>query len=162
MGEKEEKEINLEEEYNKLKQKYTLPSFKEISEDFDIEKVQDKESTFLLREIRRTINEKTSAYLHLFENLINPNSPPIFIFTLIRNISIEDKETIKQLYKELSKTQIQVMKLDTIYKEESEAKFIKEIFTIWQGVKKKTYKLIETLESNMDNDDISSTKSYFN
>ena len=157
----EENEINLEERYNELKQKYSLPDFKNLAEDFDIEKIQDKESSFLLREIRRTINEKTSAYLHLFENLINPNSPPIFIFTLIRNISTEDKEIVKQLYKELSKTQIEVMKLDTIYKEESEAKFIKEIFELWQTVKQKTYKLIEDLESNMDNNDTAVGKSYF-
>ena len=157
----EEKEINLEEEYSKFKQKYDMPAFKELTEDFDIEKIQDKESSFLLREIRRTINEKTSAYLHLFENLINPNSPPIFIFSLIRNISTENKEMVKQLYNELSKSQIEVMKLDTIYSEESEAKFIKKVFNLWQEVKQKTYKLIESLESNMESTDTDSKKAYF-
>ena len=72
----------IEKEYNPLKEKYNLPEFKKLAEDFDIEKVVEKETSFLLREIRRAIAEKISAYLHLFETLVNPASPPVFVFNL--------------------------------------------------------------------------------
>jgi hypothetical protein len=155
-----EEQFNVEEQYNKLKEKYDLPEFKELTKDFDIEKNQDKESPFLLREIRRIINEKIGSYLHLFETLMNPTSPPMFVFSILRNISTEDKESIKEIYKELSKTQIEIMKLDTIYSEESESEFVSKTYQSWQALKPKIYKLIENFESSFETDDTSTKKSY--
>ena len=157
----EKEEINFEETYNELAQKHSLPEFEKIAEDFDIEKIQDKESIFLIREVRRAINEKIAAYIHLFETLINPSAPPMFVFSILRNISQEDKETIKKIYKAISRTQIEVMKLDTVYKEEEEIKFINETFIIWQELKPIIYKLIERFESSFDEDDTSKKRSYF-
>ena len=157
----ENEEINFEEIYSELAQKHGLPEFEKIAEDFDIEKIQDKESIFLIREVRRAINEKIAAYIHLFETLINPSAPPMFVFSILRNISQEDKETIKKIYKAISRTQIEVMKLDTVYKEEEEIKFINETFIIWQELKPIIYKLIERFESSFDEDDTSKKRSYF-
>ncbi|MBT7101942.1 hypothetical protein HN935_00335 [archaeon] len=157
----EKDDFDFEAVYNELAQKHSLPEFQKIAEDFDIEKIQDKESMFLVREIRRTINEKIAAYLHLFETLINPSSPPMFVFSIIRNMSETDKETIKKIYKALSRTQIEIMKLDTIYNEKEEAKFINEAFIIWQEFKPTIMKLIENLETNFETDDISKKRSYF-
>ena len=157
----EKDELDFEPIYNELAQKHSLPEFTKIAEDFDIEKIQDKESLFLIREIRRAINEKITAYLHLFETLINPTSPPMFVFSILRNISSQDKETIKKIYKALSRTQIEIMKLDTIYNEKEEAKFINETFIIWQEFKPTIYKLIENLEANFETDDTAKKRSYF-
>ena len=157
----ETQNINLEQEYNEIKKEHNLPEFTAIAEDFDIEKIQEKETSFLLREIRRAINEKISAYIQLFETLINPNAPPMFVFSILRNISQKDKDTIKEIYKTLSKTQIEIMKLDTIYSEKSEANFINNTFLIWQELKPKIHKLIEDFESNFETDDTTKKRSYF-
>jgi len=157
----ENDDINFEEIYSELAKKHGLPEFKSIAEDFDIEKIQDKESILLIREVRRSISEKISAYIHLFETLINPSSPPMFIFSVLRNISTEDKDTIKKIYKALSRTQIEVMKLDTVYKEDEEARFINETFIIWQELKLTIYKLIERFESSFEEDDSDKKRSYF-
>ncbi len=157
----ENDEFDLESAYNKLKTEYDLPEFEKISEDFDVEKNIDKEPVFLMRDIRRIIVEKTSAYLQLFETLINPNSPPMFVFSILRNVSTEDKDTIKEIYKILSRIQIEAMKLDIIYKEDAEAKFIVETFNVWQKSKLTIYKLIEKFEMNFESDDTSKKRSYF-
>ena len=157
----EDKDFDLEKAYLDLQKKHSLPDFTKLAEDFDIEKIQDKETTFLLREIRRAINEKITAYIHLFENLINPNAPPMFVFSILRNISTKDKDTIKQIYKTLSKTQIEIMKLDTIYNETEETKFINETFNTWQELKPTIHKLIEDFESSFETDDTSKKRSYF-
>ena len=157
----EDKEFDIEQEYNELKQKHNLPEFTALAEDFDIEKTQDKETSFLLREIRRAINEKITAYIHLFENLINPNAPPMFIFSILRNVSTKDKDKIKEIYKILSKTQIEIIKLDTIYNETSEVKFINDIFNTWQELKPEIHKLIENFEANFETNDTSKKRSYF-
>lgn len=158
---KSENEVNFEERFEELKEKYSLPNFDNISEDFDIEKIPDKESAFLLREIRRVMNEKISAYLHLFETLINPSSPPIFVFSILRGLSEKDKISMKEIYKILSKTQIEIMKLDTIYKEKSEAKYILDTFNVWQELKLMIFGLIERFETNFEKDDSSKKSSYF-
>lgn len=157
----EKDDFDFEATYSEIAQKHSLPEFKKIAEDFDIEKIQDKESLFLIREIRRAINEKITAYLHLFETLINPSAPPMFVFSILRNMSEADKETIKKIYKALSRTQIEIMKLDTIYNEKEEAKFINETFIIWQEFKPTIFKLIENLETNFETDDTAKKRSYF-
>ena len=158
----EQPDFDLEKAYLELKQKHNLPEFIKLVQDFDsVEKIQDKEPIFLLREIRRAINEKITAYIQLFETLINPNTPPMFVFSILRNISTKDKDTIKETYKILSKTQIEIMKLDTIYNEQQEAKFITNTFNTWQGLKPKIHKLIENFEANIETDDTTKKRSYF-
>ena len=157
----EKEEINFKAIYGELAVKHGLPEFEKLAEDFDIEKITDKESSFLVREIRRVINEKILAYINLLENLINPTSPPMFVFSILRNISEKDKTLIKEIYKTLSKTQIETMKLDTIYNEEAEAKFINETFTAWQDIKQVIYKLIEGFESGLEKNEASEKQSYF-
>ena len=157
----EDKDFDFKKAYEELMQKHSLPEFKKIAEDFDIEKIQEKETTFLLREIQRTINEKIMAYIQLFETLMNPTSPPMFIFSLLRNISNQDREIIKETYKTLSKIQIEVMNLDTIYNEANEIKFINKVFNEWQKLKITIHKLIENFEANFETNDTAKERSYF-
>jgi hypothetical protein len=157
----ENEEFDFEAAYNELKEKHDLPEFRKLAEDFDIEKITDKESIFLIREIRRTIGEKISAYSHLFETLINPSSPPMFIFSALRGINGEDKEKIKEIYKKMSKFQIEIMKLDTIYSEEGEVEFVKKSFNQWQELKKEIYAIIEKFDENIAKSDNSKKRSYF-
>ena len=159
--EENENEFDFEEVYKELKEKYSLPDYEKLSEDFDIEKIPDKESSYPMREIRRIINEKISAYLHLFETLINPSSPPMFVFSILRNVSQEEKDTIKSVYQKLSKIQIEIMKLDTIYSKEKEAEFIKTTFKEWQDLKPTIYKVVETFEKTFEKEDTSKERGYF-
>ncbi len=157
----ENKDFDLAVTYDKLKQKYELPDFKELSEDFDIEKTIDKESLFLIREIRRTINEKLSAYTHLFETLLNPTATPMFMFSILRGIDEDNKKKIKEVYKKLSKLQIKAIKLDTIYSEQAETEFIENSFNEWQDLKKIIYNIIEKFDENIEEDNSSKERGYF-
>lgn len=161
MESQEQERFDFEKDYEKLKEHYGLPELEALAEDFDIEKIMDKETAFLVREIRRTINEKVTAYIHLFETLINPASPPLFVFKILKSMGTKEKEKIQEFYKILSKTQIEVMKLDTVYSEEKEAKFIAEVFNAWQEIKVEVYKLLEFFEANFENGELSKGRSYF-
>jgi len=161
MEKKEESSRDITEEYAVLKSEYDLPEWQGLAEDFDVEKICEKETSFLVREIRRAMNEKLSAYLHLFETLINPASPPMFVFSVLRKISNEDKEKIKEIYKKLSKMQLTIMKLDTIYSEENEAKFVKDIFLEWQDLKKEIHEIVGKFDDSFSDDDNSSKGRYF-
>ena len=160
--EKDEKEIKeLEDDYSKLKSKYDLPEFEKLCEDFDVEKLVEKDTMFLLRNIRRTINEKLAAYINLFESLINPSSPPIFVFSILRGLSTEDKERMREIYKKLSRTQLQVMKLDVQYAETLEAKFISSSFKLWQSIKPEILEIVKSFERNFEKDNEAKKSTYF-
>lgn len=159
--EPEQEDFDFEECYKELSKQHNLPNFEELAQDFDIEKIADKETDFLAREIRRAINEKITSYLQLFETLINPTSPPMFVFKILKNISTQEKEKIQDLYKTLSRTQIKIMKLDTVYSEKEEVKFINETFKLWQEIKPEIHTLFESFETNFENDGTSKERSYF-
>jgi hypothetical protein len=151
----------LKEDYKKVEEKFELPSFDKLEEDFDMEKILDKEEGILIRDVRRVILEKLSGYLHLFETLINPTSPPVFVFSFMKNLSEQDKKEIKEIYKELSRLQIETIKLDTIFDEKKEANFIKNAYSQWQNLKKRIYGLVEIFEKEFEKSNETKEKSYF-
>jgi hypothetical protein len=151
---------NLKKRYENLIGKYKLPAFEELAEEFDVERI-DKESSFVLRDIRRSVNEKLAAYLHLFETFLNPSSGPMFVFSMMKNTGDSERKEINELYKSIAKAQIEVFKLDTIYSEEKEADFIKNSFKLWVGMKTKVYALIDKMGSNIDNNLVAGSRGYF-
>jgi len=151
----------IKEDYKKIEEKFSLPSFEKMMEDFDMEKLSEKEEGLITRDVRRIITEKIAGYSHLFEMLINPSSPPMFVFAFMKNLSEQDKKEIKEIYKELSKLQITTMKLDTIYDEKKEVDFIRKTYSTWQDLKKKVYKLIESFEKEFEKNVETKEKSYF-
>ncbi len=157
--EKNERLEKLQENYEELKRKYGLPDFESLAEDFDIEKVAEKESKFLLREIRRAVSEKITAYLHLFETFSNPSNAPMYIFSLLKMIS--DKEEISNIYKRLAYFNLKNFKLDVLYDENKEADFIKEISKEWQDLKKRIGEIAELFEEKFDKDIDIKKQGYF-
>lgn len=152
---------DIESEYEKLNKKFQLPVFEKLIEDFDIDKIAEKSEGILIRDVRRVINDKLSAYLHLFETLLHPSSPPMFVLTFLKNTTEDDKKSIREIYKEIAKLQMTNIKLDTIFNEKNEAEFIKDSFNAWQSLKKKIYTLVEIFEREFEKNIEVKEKSYF-
>jgi len=140
----------LKEKYELKRQPYNLPDFAKFGEDFDVEKASEKETDFIIREIRRIVIEKISAYIHLFETILNPSSGSLLIFSVIKNLDYDDKKEIKEIYKKLAAMEITAMKLDTIYNENAEAEFVVKAFCEWQGIKLKIHKIFEKFDKELD------------
>jgi len=159
-----EKESGLEEmkkEYGKLTEKHKLPSFNEMNEDFHIEKIAENETEILIREIRRYIGEKMSNYLRVVEAFLNPSNVPMFVFSTVKTINSEDKQKLSEIYKKLSKSEINLIELDLKFSEEKEADFIKESFKTWQEIKEELLGIIEGIKKNWDSKSESAIKGYF-
>jgi hypothetical protein len=159
--ESDDSEQKMKKEFEKLRDKYSLPSFDTLAEEFDAEKVFEKDSGFLLRDIRRAIAEKIGAYVHMLESLINPVSTPLFIYSVLKTCSPEQKNNLKKLYDELSGFQFKIMKLDTLYKEEAESEFIKQATKKWQGLKKEIYEVLDCFDKEYGKSSEHANKSYF-
>lgn len=152
----------VKENYLKLAKTYSLPEFEKLQEDFDLDKAINKDDLFLLRSVRRSIAEKFSGYLHLFETLINPSGSPSFVFTFLKGLKEEDKKKIKETYKQLARNNFSFMKLDAIYSEKKEAEAIIRCYENWQEMKVKILALIERFEQEFDNNSKEEKeKSYF-
>lgn len=157
MGEKLD---GLKKEYKKLQEKYKLPSYQQLNEEFDIEKVQEQETDTLLREIRKVIMDKAIAYLRFVELLLNPSNAPMFFFALLKGLESADKKTLEDIYTRLGRLEIEVIDVDNDYSEKAEAEFIIHILKEWQGIKEDMRRVSKALKSGWEKKSEKKEKSY--
>jgi hypothetical protein len=159
---KEESDLEkLKKEYSEIQKKYSLPTFKELNDDFNIDKIAEIEAEYPIREIRRIIADKISNYLRFIESLLNPINVPMFVFSVVKSIKIEDKKRLGEIYKKLAKMEIELVKVEVSFYEEKEAEFIKKSYNLWQEIKKEISEIIEVILKNWDNKFDTSNKNYF-
>lgn len=152
---------NMKLEYEKFKEKHNLPEFSKLNEEFHIEKTAEIETDYFLREIRRTITDKLVNYLRFFEAFMNPSAAPVFIHSIMKTLDSESKETIQNIYKKLSKREVELIDLDLNYEEKKEADFIKSVVEEWDEIKKDLTKILEVINKNWDSKIEGSNKGYF-
>ena len=141
----------LKKDYNELQEKYNLPSFDSLNRDFQIEKVAEFESDYLIREIRKDIADKFSNYLRFIESILNPVNSPMFVFSVIKSIGVDEKNKLSEIYKELARFEVTLVKLDADFSEEKEAEFVNNSYNAWQRIKKEILSVVEVVEKNWDN-----------
>ena len=161
MAKDEQKLEKLKKDYEILKKEYNLPSFKELNEDFYIEKIAESETEILVREVRKFIGDKMMNYMRFIENLLNPINVPMFIFSIIKLLDAEEKKKLSEIYKGLMKKEIQFIELDLEFNEEKEIDFIKDAYEFWQGIKKDMLKIIDKINKKWDNKFDANNKEYF-
>ena len=161
MTKEEQKLEKLKKEYETLKKKYDIPDFKDLNEDFHIEKIAESETEILIREVRKFIGDKMMNYMRFIENLLNPVNVPMFIFSIIKLLDAEEKKALSEMYKELMKKEIQFIELDLEFNEEKEAEFVKNAYEFWQGIKKDMLKIIDKINKKWDNKFEGNNKGYF-
>jgi hypothetical protein len=140
-------------EYKELQGKFSfLPDFELLARDFDVERVLEKDSSFLLREIRRLVVEKYLSFVHLFESFLYPSGHSVFVFSLVKGFDDSLKSEVKALFDELSSVQLSVIVLDTVYDERKEADFVAKLCSDYQKLKFRIVKVLETLDSRRSSD----------
>lgn len=150
MVEEKSKLKELKKKYSELEKKFKLASFEKMNADFFIEGI-DHETDFLIREVRKFVSEKLNNYLRFCEGLLNPSNVPMFVYSIIKGLSVEDKNRISEIYKELAVKELELITLDLVFDEKKEAKFIKDFFELWQEKKKELAEIIENIRANSGN-----------
>lgn len=151
----------LKDNYKKIQEKYNLPSFKSLNEDFGIEKAVEYQTDYLIREIRKFIADKFSNYLRFVETLLQPVNAPMFVYSIVKTCGQKEKESLTETYKKLAKREIEIIELDLQFDEKKEAEFIKDSYKAWQEIKKETLEVIKTIKQNLDNKSEANEKGYF-
>jgi len=132
----------LKKQYAKIKRKYKLPEFNTLNEEFEIEKLVEKKTDFLLKAIRRRIEERTENFLKVLEGFINPNFASMASLTLIKSFTEKEKKLVNNSYQILVGLVLKSGVLETEYNEKEEAEFIKDALKVWQEAKKSLHKLM--------------------
>lgn len=164
MKDKDKDKGDLEEfkaKYEVLKKKHGLPSFSELTEDFNIERASEAETEYPLREIRKFISDKLFNYLRFVEALLNPSNVPMYVFSIVKTLGADEKKKLSDIYAELAKIEIMIMEIDLDYSEKAEADFIKSSFKAWQTMKKDLLKIAEVVKKNWDLKSEAEKKGYF-
>ena len=147
---KESKNLGLSElkvQYKELQDKYNLPSFESMNVEFSIEKIADIETELLTKEIRRFIADKIFNYLRFIETILNPANAPMFIFSVIKSLSQDDKKKLNELYEKLSELDLELIKLDLESSEKKDAEFIVHAYNFWQSIKKELIPIFTKLKT---------------
>jgi len=150
MDKEDKKCLNLDElklKYVEFKERYGLPEFFELNKVFEIEEV-DVETDFLLRSMRKVITEKIANYMRFFEVVLNPSNAPMFFFNFIKKLNNQDKEILGNVYEKLGYIEIELIKMDLDYKEETEAEFIRKIYILFDEIKPKILGILDKMSSN--------------
>lgn len=163
MNEKKE-ELTLEdlkENYEILRAKHDLPSFKELNEDFMIEKLSSIETDYLIRGVRHCIAEKFLNYLRWIETILNPQQSSLFMYSLIKSVTSEQKKRLSEIYWKLCKDELLLIELDTLYVEEKEIKFVKEFYASWKDLSRELAGIVGELHKSVDSKKEKNSNGYF-
>jgi len=136
---------DLKKEYGLLEKKHNLPSFKELNEDFEIDKI-DKESDCLLRVVRKVMMEKIVNSLTFIETLINPINAPRIYFLYIKTMPQDDKKELDRIYKVLTDLTLESLSLEIDHEEKNEAELVIKLHKKWNELKPGFKQILENMK----------------
>lgn len=135
-------------DYDKLKQKYRLPDIEII--DFELE--IDKESKFILREIRRKSHEKLENFAKLLEGILQPETSSFSEMCEINSFSEAEKTSIMKVYSRIMKLSRRAVEVALITTEETDAQFVKELFEEWKSIKEGMLEIAKKMKESWGKD----------
>jgi hypothetical protein len=150
----------LKEKYIGLRKKYSLPDYKSLNQEFDIEDI-NSDSELILVKIRIKMYEKIDSYAKLIESMLQPDSNLTSLYE-IHYMTDEQKENAYALFKRLVKITRYSNLVSVDNKEDENAQFIKEAYKEWSAIKKDVKNHIKRLVNVWKREtDIKDDLSYF-
>lgn len=131
---------NIKKEYENLKKKYNLPSFKDLDKEFEIRLLELNKCGIPIKALLRIINNKVGLFLSYIEPVISPHPQSIHFVIESKHIEEEDKKAMFEFYKELSCIYHKNCLIE-LSSEKEIANQINEIWKKWPSITKrmKTY-----------------------
>ena len=150
----------IKEKYEALKKKYSLPAYDDINKDFDIESI-DENSQLVLQKARANMVEKLDYYAKLIESILQPESNLSNLYEA-HYITDDDKNDAYSLFKRLMRLVRYSNSVSLTNGEEENAKFIKEAYQEYNGLRKDILKHIIRLMNLWEKEtDIKDDQNYF-
>jgi len=152
-------ELNdLKKVYEDTARNHKLPGFKELNEDFEIEKIE-KESNYLLRQVRKIMMEKIVNTMQFLEMIVNPMNAPRMYIPYIKSLGVEDRAGIDRIYGNFADLVVLSLELEIGCDEKKEAELINTIFKSWNDSKPALKKIFENIRK--PNNSAKKERNYF-
>ena len=135
---------DMEKKYLELKEKFHLPSFTDLSRDFDVYDISDDD---LLKEIVKKMVNVIDHYVNLLEDIIQPDSR----FYSLKEANVLEKESrvvVNQIYNKLMQYNRASILLNLSFSEGDAANFINDFFSDWQLIKKELFPIFQELKNS--------------
>ncbi len=153
-----EDKFDLKEEYNKLKK---LPRFEDLNDEFELSSANIKDENFLIRNIRRRLNEKVIFYCRIIEGLLYPNANNLMGMLEVKSFDEKEKEKITRLYKKLMEFERESLMLDVNPDEKKETEFINILFKEWKKFKEEMIQVTKKMKESWHLEEKEQKDNYF-
>ncbi len=134
-----------EKEYNKIKEKHSLPNWQSINNEFELANIE--EENFLLRAIAKKVDDRLDSYLHLSERLLVPDAGSMSDIYEAKCFDDKTKQEILEVFKKLKFLKSQYNEATLTRDDSGYSKFINESLKVWDDLKKKILPWVKELES---------------
>ena len=156
----QDEDFDLKKEYEVLKKRYNLPSFKDLDREFDIAEIEH--DGFLLRRIRGRIYDKVDFFIKILENILYPNSANMASLYESKFFSEYDMDECTNILKRLMFIDRSYILLDIEEDEGKDADFIKDVFKEWQSLKNDLLKFLKIMKDSWKKEEkMPGEKEYF-
>mgnify|MGYP001586242423 CR=1 FL=1 len=135
----------LKKEYGILSKKYKLPEFNDLSHDFEIDKI-DKDTDYLLRNIRKLMMEKIVNSMSFLEMFSNPMNSPRMYLPFIKTLTVEDRKLIDSIYFSFADLSMASLELEIGSSEKKEAELINLVLNTWNKLKPNFLGILESMK----------------
>ena len=135
----------MKEAYKQLKKDFGLPDFDVLNKEFEIITIEPE--GFLLREIKRRINEKLSSARDLLTALIQPESTSLVDLYECRCFDEAEKNKIFALFSNVMHLKRKINESELLLDDNVDAALIKEAAEIWPKLRKQMIPFVKELEA---------------
>ena len=152
-------EQKIRKKYDELKEKYSLPDFDELNNEFELSPIEHED--FLLRQIKKKIDDKINAMCEFLEDLLSPDNSIANIYEY-KAFDDDERKKVFEFYKRLKVLEKLSLELSLNNNEEKDAEFINDFFSSWDKIKNEMAAFIKKIKSFWKNESTkSSSVGYF-
>ena len=150
----------LKKAYAVYEKKDKLPSFSSLNQLFEIDRIE-RDTEYLLRDIRKVVMEKITEYMKLIEMLLNPTAAPQMFMQFAKKISIEERKLLESIYEKFIRFELSALDLDLDYNESKEADAIRTTYKMWTESISDIRKVLGFMRRNFESSPNKKERSYF-
>ena len=140
-------EPDLKKEYEPLKKKYNLPEFFVLDTELEISSID--EPAFLLRKIRKKIEERIEYFCKILEEILQPDTCLSGLHEC-KFFDENQKKEIYALYKKLMILNRHALELSILNDEGQDASFIISVLKDWAEIKRNLVTWVGQLKDNWE------------
>ena len=147
--------MEIKAEYDKLAKKYNLPSYENLDSEFELMYITNiVEIKYVLRFIRRRMNDKVAWCCNMIQTLLQPNPGSLINLQESSFLSGDDKKKISNILKNLMQNERASLSLDIENNEKADAEYIKNSFNKWIKIKPELIGMAKKLKEGWGSVDV--------